>query len=38
MQKKRVIQKQNMVRSSKIVAKSQKHKFYQAWKLSLIHI
>ena len=30
--KKRVIQKQNITRSAKIVGKSQKHKFYQAWK------
>ena len=30
--KKRIIQKQNITRSSKIVGKSQKHKFYQAWK------
>ena len=29
---KRVIQKQNITRSSKIVGKSQKHKFYMAWK------
>ena len=32
MARKKVIQKQNMVRSSKIVGKSQKHKFYTAWK------
>lgn len=31
-QKKRIIQKQNITRSAKIVGKSQKHKFYQAWK------
>ena len=31
-QTKRVIQKQSITRSAKIVGKSQKHKFYQPWK------
>jgi hypothetical protein len=30
--KKRVIQKQNITRSSKIIGKEQKHKYYMAWK------
>ena len=32
MQRKRVIQKQNITRSARIVAKSQKWKVYHAWK------
>ena len=32
MSKKKVIQKQNITRSARIVGKSQKHKYYMAWK------